>query len=252
MSPPIFKPKDGEFSRRSFIALTGVTVAASVAAVDIFGNPLSAAAAVTWGHPFSYREVPGSGFGPRNGKMHEGQDYPAPLETPIYAVADGVVAMKGVLGTDGAYGNAVYINHSDGWSSRYAHMVRPSTLIVGTQISRGGLIGYVGSTGNSTGPHLHIELRINGTAVDPLPYIQNAPVAGGGNGWPSPAPTLEDNMIRISSPSRGTALIGPGYFRQLTTQEEIDNSSPLTSASFTGNDRQFDLWKSMVLQGEHV
>lgn len=142
--------------------------------------PEAAQAAVAWGHPFKFRAIPGERFGaPRpGGRTHEGLDYPALEGTPIYAVANGTVTAKGWLGSGGAYGNACFVAHSDGWESRYAHMTSPAAVAVGNTVTRGQLVGYVGNTGVSSGPHLHIELRLNGTAKDPYPYIQDAPLAG--------------------------------------------------------------------------
>lgn len=77
------------------MVLTGIAVAASATAVDLVATRESASAAVTWGHPFSYRQAAGSRFGMRRGSMHQGQDYPAALGTAIYAVADGTVANRG-------------------------------------------------------------------------------------------------------------------------------------------------------------
>lgn len=209
--------------------MAGVAVAASAVGADLLAHPSSAAAAVAWGHPFSYRESPGSGFGPRDGSFHEGQDYPAPSGTPIYAVADGTVSARGVLGTQGAYGNAVYVNHAEGWSSRYAHMVAPSSLTVGQQISRGQYIGGVGNTGRSFGAHLHIELRTNGTAVNPISYIQNAPLAGAATPAP-PAPTLEDELatqLWLYTPNNTLLLVDHlnMTIRSLGNQNSVERSA---------------------------
>jgi hypothetical protein len=176
MSPPNNEFESGlpPLSRRTLFAVAGVLAAATAVAADL-GRPLEASAAVAWGHPFAYRAVPGSPFGMRDTGMHEGQDYPASTDTPIYAVADGTVTNRDWIG---GYGNAVFISHAEGWSSRYAHMNAASALSPGQVVRRGDLVGYVGNTGNSYGPHLHIELRINGTAVNPIPYIQDAQLAG--------------------------------------------------------------------------
>jgi murein DD-endopeptidase MepM/ murein hydrolase activator NlpD len=99
--------------------------------------------------------------------MHNGIDFGASAGTPIRAAADGVVVSAGPLG---GYGNATVIDHGNGLATMYAHQ---SQIIVsaGQHVSRGQVIGYVGSTGFSTGPHLHFEVRVQGTPVDPMQYL---------------------------------------------------------------------------------
>lgn len=99
---------------------------------------------------------------------HNGIDIPAPRGTPIYATADGVVGRAQVLG---GYGNYVDINHGNGIETRYGHMSRYSVR-AGQQVKKGDVIGYVGSTGRSTGNHLHYEVRLDGTPVNPMPFVQ--------------------------------------------------------------------------------
>jgi murein DD-endopeptidase MepM/ murein hydrolase activator NlpD len=108
-----------------------------------------------------------STFGWRWGRMHEGIDIAAPAGTPIAAAASGVVIYAGWLG---GYGNLVVIDHGGGIATAYAHQ---SSIAVGNgqQVSQGQTIGYVGSTGHSTGNHLHFEVRVQGAAVDPLGYL---------------------------------------------------------------------------------
>jgi murein DD-endopeptidase MepM/ murein hydrolase activator NlpD len=107
-----------------------------------------------------------SGFGWRWGRMHEGIDIAAPTGTSIRAAAAGTVIYAGYMG---GYGNIVIIDHGDGLSTAYAHQ---SAIYVGSgSVSQGTVIGAVGSTGNSTGPHLHFEVRVNGSAVDPMGYL---------------------------------------------------------------------------------
>ena len=108
-----------------------------------------------------------SGFGPRGGRMHEGIDIIVPFGTPVAASASGTV-IRSDYGR--GYGNVVVIDHGNGLSTTYAHN---SSLAVGVGavVSQGTVIAYVGSTGNSSGPHVHLEFRINGTAVDPFRYL---------------------------------------------------------------------------------
>ena len=108
-----------------------------------------------------------SGFGPRWGRMHQGIDIAAPTGRPITAAKSGKVI---VAGPSGGYGNLVVIDHGGGLSTAYAHQSRIA-VGVGDPVTQGGVIGYVGSTGHSTGPHLHFEVRVNGAAQNPLPYL---------------------------------------------------------------------------------
>jgi len=117
-----------------------------------------------------------SGFGYRidpvykDFRLHPGLDFSAPTGTPIYATSDGVVQIAGFK-TDG-YGNKVVINHGYGFQTLYGHMVRVKAK-VGQSVKRGEVIGYVGSTGKSTGPHLHYEVIKRGAKVDPVYYFFN-------------------------------------------------------------------------------
>jgi murein DD-endopeptidase MepM/ murein hydrolase activator NlpD len=100
--------------------------------------------------------------------MHAGIDLPGPIGTPVYATADGIV---GRAQRAGGYGNLIELNHGKGIQTRYGHL---SKILVSanTRVRRGQLIGLMGSTGRSTGSHLHYEVRINGAAVNPVPYLQ--------------------------------------------------------------------------------
>ena len=98
---------------------------------------------------------------------HKGVDLAAPTGTPIYATADGFVSKAERYSS---YGNFVSIEHGARIQTRYAHMSRIA-VADGTFVKKGELIGYVGSTGRSTGPHLHYEVRIDGQAVNPVPYM---------------------------------------------------------------------------------
>jgi murein DD-endopeptidase MepM/ murein hydrolase activator NlpD len=108
-----------------------------------------------------------SGFGMRWGRMHEGIDIGCAFGTPNRAAAAGTVIHAGWLG---GYGNLVVVDHGNGLSTAYAHA--SSILVsVGQSVSQGQTVSLVGSTGNSSGPHLHFEVRVNGVAVDPLLYL---------------------------------------------------------------------------------
>lgn len=103
-------------------------------------------------------------------KLHAGLDFAAPQGTPIYATADGTVKVAGF--SDGGYGNHVVINHGYGYETVYGHMVRIKSR-TGQRVKRGEVIGYVGSTGKSTGPHCHYEVRKNGQKLDPVYFFYN-------------------------------------------------------------------------------
>ena len=102
--------------------------------------------------------------------MHAGVDIPGPVGTPVYATADGMVDRAE---RSGGYGNLVELDHGKGIQTRYGHL---SKILVeaGTRVHRGQLIALMGSTGRSTGPHLHYEVRIDGHAVNPVPFLQTA------------------------------------------------------------------------------
>lgn len=98
-------------------------------------------------------------------RMHTGMDYAVPTGTPIVAPSDGVVSFVGVKG---GYGNTVMLSHRKGMETLYAHMSKfEPSINNGKSVKAGQVIGYVGTTGRSTGPHLHYEVRINGQMVDP-------------------------------------------------------------------------------------
>jgi murein DD-endopeptidase MepM/ murein hydrolase activator NlpD len=128
--------------------------------------------------PVSNRDLSriSSGFGTRIdpvykvAKFHAGLDFTAPAGTPVYATADGTVNESGY--NAGGYGNRVIINHNFGYETLYAHLVRIKAR-TGQQVRRGEVIGWVGNTGKSTGPHLHYEVHKNKTPVDPVYYFYN-------------------------------------------------------------------------------
>jgi murein DD-endopeptidase MepM/ murein hydrolase activator NlpD len=117
-----------------------------------------------------------SGFGYRidpvykTTKFHAGLDFSAPQGTPIYATADGTITTAGNTGN--GYGNHVIINHGFGYETLFGHMVRVKVK-GGQVVKRGEVIGWVGSTGKSTGPHCHYEVHKNGQEVDPIYFFYN-------------------------------------------------------------------------------
>jgi murein DD-endopeptidase MepM/ murein hydrolase activator NlpD len=109
-----------------------------------------------------------SGYGSRWGRLHAGIDLAAGVGAPISAVAAGTVTSAG---SEGGYGRAVRIQHDDGTLTLYAHM---SQLLVttGQRVTAGTYVGLEGSSGHSTGPHLHFEVRVGGVPVDPAPWLR--------------------------------------------------------------------------------
>lgn len=114
------------------------------------------------GHRFT------SGFGTRWGRSHNGIDLAAPIGTPVHATADGVVTFAG---WSSGYGRLIKIQHQFGIETRYAHL-NAMRVTVGQRVSRGDRIGDMGSSGRSTGSHLHYEIRVGGEAVNPMIYIR--------------------------------------------------------------------------------
>jgi murein DD-endopeptidase MepM/ murein hydrolase activator NlpD len=106
-------------------------------------------------------------FGGRGFEYHEGQDIDAAYGTPVQVTASGRVI---IAGRQRGYGNVVYVDHGNGLSTRYGHLSEID-VTVGQTVTRGQTIGLVGSTGRSTGPHLHYEVRINNQPVDPRQYL---------------------------------------------------------------------------------
>lgn len=115
---------------------------------------------------FGYRTSP---FG-RRSDFHNGLDIAIDRETSVVAVADGVVVHAGYKG---AYGNMVLIDHGNGYETAYAHLAK-MTVKVGEKLCRGEKLGFVGTTGRSTGPHLHYEVRKNGKPINPSRFVQLA------------------------------------------------------------------------------
>jgi murein DD-endopeptidase MepM/ murein hydrolase activator NlpD len=140
-------------------------------------QPRQDAVAVPMGQPV-YSTIMTSGFGVRSdpfrgrAAMHPGIDLAGPLGTPVYATADGVVDRS--EWNNGGYGNLIEIDHGQGIQTRYGHLSQRIAL-PGQHVHRGDLIGLMGSTGRSTGSHLHYEVRIAGRAVNPIAFVPNGP-----------------------------------------------------------------------------
>lgn len=116
--------------------------------------------------PFGYRRDPITG----GRRLHAGQDFGGERGTPIHATADGIVTFAG---RQSGYGNIVIIQHDFGFETRYGHL-SSIAVSVGQRVSRGDRIGGMGSTGRSTGTHLHYEIRVGGNPINPMTYIRAA------------------------------------------------------------------------------
>jgi murein DD-endopeptidase MepM/ murein hydrolase activator NlpD len=116
---------------------------------------------------FGYRRDPFNG----HAAMHSGIDFKGPVGSPIFAAAEGQVTFAG---WKSGYGQAIEITHGNGMLTRYAHLSRIG-VTVGQQVAAGATIGGLGSTGRSTGPHLHFEVRINDRSINPRPFLEAAP-----------------------------------------------------------------------------
>lgn len=148
----------------AFAALVEVLAGVRLAPPDDgFAWPLDGVPRIT--SRFGWRALSVAG-----NRYHLGLDLGAPTGTPVRAVRPGVVVRTGWIG---AYGYAVYLRHEDGYETRYAHLSRIDVQ-EGERVDRGQRIGRVGSTGASTGPHLHLEVRLDGRALDPLLFLPTA------------------------------------------------------------------------------
>ena len=160
---------EGIRSRKADFEAQYQAVQAQIAALVSRGNPTPGNHRFIWpvNGPIS------SGFGPRSqpiigaSTFHPGVDIAASQGTPIKAAGDGVVKMAG---SNGGYGNWTLIDHGGGLATGYGHQSRIA-VSVGQHVSTGQVIGYVGSTGTSTGPHLHWEVGVNGNPVNPMGWV---------------------------------------------------------------------------------
>ncbi|RWA70784.1 M23 family metallopeptidase [Mesorhizobium sp.] len=172
----------------------------------VTGNDEVRSLTVTNGMVTPVAGVMTSTFGPRKHpilgtvRIHKGVDWAAPVGTPIMAAFDGEITFQG---DGGGYGNLVKIAHANGRETRYAHMQKFAIASgVGTKVKAGDVIGYIGTTGLSTGPHLHFELYQSGEAIDPLGTVTTvAAYASGGSGGSGDAAveTLTDRIVHVES-----------------------------------------------------
>lgn len=141
----------------------------------------------------------------RGDHVHAGIDFAAPCGSPVYAAAAGRVSAANY---STSAGNLVHIEHGGGLQTKYFHLQR-SVVGVGAQVAQRQLIGYVGSTGNSSGCHLHFEVRTNGRAVDPAYALQHG-ASGGASSDVSMWPGLPSSLDGDSAP-----IIIAGFFALL-------------------------------------
>jgi murein DD-endopeptidase MepM/ murein hydrolase activator NlpD len=158
-----------------------------------------------------------SGFGPRWGRNHDGLDIAAPSGTPIRAAECGIVSFAGV---QSGYGNIVCVKHSSRFETCYAHMTNYA-VSQGQRVNQGEVIGYVGCTGNCTGPHLHFETHVDGTARDPRPYLGGAGVPG--------APTVK----AAATKAKLTASIRKDVTRARVTAKTTRLTQPLAATGLS-------------------
>ncbi|TPN30937.1 M23 family metallopeptidase [Mesorhizobium sp. B2-3-3] len=186
----VFQQSDGQYA-----CVTGDDQVRSLTVINGMVTPVSG--------------VMTSTFGPRKHpilgtvRIHNGVDWAAPIGTPILAAFDGEISFQG---DGGSYGNLIKIAHSNGRETRYAHMQKFAiTSGVGTKVKAGDVIGYIGTTGLSTGPHLHFELYQNGEAIDPLGTVTTIASAdsgnsgGAGGSGDSAVETLTDRIVHVES-----------------------------------------------------
>jgi len=177
-SDPEFRALNDSWGR--IIGTTATKVQVAVPSI----NPVEV---MKFSSGFGYRNAPTRGAS----RNHKGIDIPGPVGTPIYATADGTVGRAQWLG---GYGKYVEINHGNAVQTRYGHL-SAMNVVPGQVIRKGDILGYMGSTGRSTGSHLHYEVRIAGEAINPTAFL-------------SPL-TAESNILLASKTADSKALGGP-------------------------------------------
>ena len=195
------------------------------------------------------------GLGP-----HRGKDWSAPNGAVIPASGSGVCTGEGWSAALGWWVVVRYATPAGEVYIGYCHMQLRTHLRYGVWVANRDKVGIVGNTGSATtGAHLHMTASwVNGNpgtvpVIDPMQFFATSSTAGGESKPVTPTTpkvSTGDEMIRIQSTNRGIALIGPGYFRGIANNEELENSGGIISAHLTGNDRQFDLWVAMAFGGQ--
>jgi len=225
-------------SRRGLIGGVGAVVAASLVA-DVAYGARPAAAATVWWFPLATAKAYSSGYGWRKHPVtgvrtfHDGVDIEANKLTPVYAMRDGTVNFAGLHGAtvSEGFGNYVRIQHADGYETGYGHL-QYIDVSNGQSVQAGTLIGRSGSTGVSTGPHLHLLMHQNGSSVDPTAILNAAPLATG-TAQPIDVPTNEEeddmaNVITVSVPDGSTGQVWWSVNLGDNTKARIYNGTQLT------------------------
>ena len=158
-------------------------------------------------------------------RMHSGVDFRGRTGTPVYAATDGTVNFSG---RNGGYGNFVRIRHAGGLATGYAHLSRIAVRN-GQSVERGQVIGYVGSTGLSTGPHLHYEMYRNGQKIDPLSvrYVTRAQLSG------TQLANFREQLLRLQ-------LVQPGAALKALAPDPAERAAPVREIDRVGTPQQVD------------
>lgn len=216
-------PDHARWTRRAFLAAT----AAGVTGLAV-GVPAATAATGPWSNPTFGRIS--SGYRTPSRPNHLGTDVANSQGTPIHAACAGTVAAvrtnsyPGDLRTGllpGRTGNGIIVNHADGYRTYYGHL-HTVRVAVGQRVAPGEHIGAMGTTGNSTGPHLHLEVHLNGVTTNPYTFLANRGITlgstrprSGAAGWPTVRNPLRSEPARVAQyllSYRGYSLVPDGYF----------------------------------------
>ena len=172
-----------------------------------------------------------SHFGPRGGRNHDGIDIAAPHGTRVRAAACGIVSQLGYMG---GYGNMVCVKHTSRFTTCYAHLSRFDSRR-GEQVRKGEVIGYVGCTGSCTGPHVHFETRVDGTARNPSPYLRGRGIPGRPSSQPrtraassssgSPTMTLSVSRQAPSTPQQADVRASQAQPGEVQSRETVTTQS---------------------------
>ena len=175
-----------------------------------------------------------SPFGPRGGRNHDGMDIGAPTGTPVRAAACGTVSLAG---QQSGYGNIVCVTHTSQFTTCYAHLSRLGTT-TGAHVQQGQVIGYVGCTGNCTGPHLHFETRVGGVARNPTQYLGGAsmPGATSSRATATSASATSTGTTQASTTSTGTTATSTTPAAQPAAETVAPDTAPAAAPATATTD----------------
>ncbi|MFD1958453.1 peptidoglycan DD-metalloendopeptidase family protein [Novosphingobium panipatense] len=185
---------------------------------------------------FGYRSDPFTG----GAAFHAGLDFPGPMGSPIYAAAKGRVTFAG---QKHGYGNCIEVTHGNGLMTRYGHLSGFRTR-VGQEVEAGALIGAMGSTGRSTGPHLHFEVRVNDRPVNPRPFLEAARLQG----VPTGVRGRHTNMAKAFISARSTPV--GSSFSMLGADVTVNGDITASADLHVDGNVQGDLSCNALIQGE--